>query len=528
MRSTVLFVLLSFFLANTSFAELKTSSQYEKLIVRYNKLMAETTSLRVEGERLYKYIKPRLKSMELLKVLTGEDIGFVHDYFQNAYKHSQDLKKFASELPVSNFDEVTIEYTNGATKVEIETSLLNIFLGRSPYEYTYKINPKDRLGMYYLTVIKMSYGIYLGMYDNFIISLSPFYKKGSLRRLINNDNVEMTGILDNLVENFLDQRKKEHVGLLYNFYLKFRGVAVLSAYHDDHQVIDNFIQTSYTHKNFFTVRNIQDSMRVDRFFTMITDFLVGVTQSGLNELSRVFGAIVGNVRIPNSGRMLKLTSEQRQDLAHAMKPLDVIVERSAFHLTNSFIPGHFGHVAIWAGTENELKELGVWEELPEIEARARRYFGYQGPSFQNNIRQGRYIIEALRPGVQMNTLDHFLDINDMAVFSPVHLTKTDKKAALIRAFEQVGKDYDFQFNVETDRTIVCSELAYITFDTFPWPTESSFGRYTIEPDHVARLGLDENYFEISMLYMKGEKDFSPRRQLERLLNRSNKKSPYKL
>ena len=189
---------------------------------------------------------------------------------------------------------------------------------------------------------------------------------------------------------------------------------------------------------------------------------------------------------------------------------------------NLFIPGYFGHVAIWLGTEVELRELGIWERLPEIEARAREYLSYKGPSFKDSIRQGRYIIEALRPGVQMNTFDHFLDINDMAVFRPKNLTLEERVFTLEKAFMQAGKKYDFSFDVETDKTIVCSELVYVTFEKFPWPTESSMGRYTINPDHVAELGMNENYFDIVMFYNKGRNIAYPRRTLEDILDKQKK------
>jgi hypothetical protein len=37
----------------------------------------------------------------------------------------------------------------------------------------------------------------------------------------------------------------------------------------------------------------------------------------------------------------------------------------------------------------------------------------------------------------------------------------------------LGKEYDFNFNVETDEDVVCSELAYTVFKNIDWPTKKA-------------------------------------------------------
>ena len=57
-------------------------------------------------------------------------------------------------------------------------------------------------------------------------------------------------------------------------------------------------------------------------------------------------------------------------LASQLRPLDLLLEKTPFRLTDAFIPGHFGHVAIWLGTEAELRELGLWEH-PVVDSMTR-------------------------------------------------------------------------------------------------------------------------------------------------------------
>ena len=101
------------------------------------------------------------------------------------------------------------------------------------------------------------------------------------------------------------------------------------------------------------------------------------------------------------------------------------------------------------------------------------------------IEQNRGVLEALRPGVELNTFEHFLNIDDLAVIRAKSLNDKQKRAYLLNAFKQIGKAYDFNFNVETHREIVCSELAFVVFDDFEWPVEKSVGRFTVSPDHIA-------------------------------------------
>lgn len=163
---------------------------------------------------------------------------------------------------------------------------------------------------------------------------------------------------------------------------------------------------------------------------------------------------------------------EKANIKAQMKPLDILLEKTPFRLTDKFIPGFYGHVAIWAGTEEDLKVLGIWND-PMVKP------------YQEAIRSGHFIIEALRPGVQINTLDHFLNIDDLLVLRDQTLTDDQRREFLIRAFAQIGKDYDFNFDVETDKKIVCSEIVYVVFHNIDWPAEKALGRYTISPDNVA-------------------------------------------
>ena len=84
------------------------------------------------------------------------------------------------------------------------------------------------------------------------------------------------------------------------------------------------------------------------------------------------------------------------------------------------------------------------------------------------ILNGHHIVEALRPGVELNTMDHFLEIDDMAILRPNYceerfndgkcFTRDERLTFLKNSLQQVGKNYDFNFDANTEDVIVCSEL----------------------------------------------------------------------
>ena len=81
----------------------------------------------------------------------------------------------------------------------------------------------------------------------------------------------------------------------------------------------------------------------------------------------------------------------RDNLASQLKPLDILLEKTPFRITDKFIPGYYGHLAIWIGTEQDLREAGVWKDLPQLYKMAQERYSYEGPSFQEAVRQGGYI-----------------------------------------------------------------------------------------------------------------------------------------
>jgi hypothetical protein len=219
------------------------------------------------------------------------------------------------------------------------------------------------------------------------------------------------------------------------------------------------------------------------------DFLRYMANSVVYVGSKLFGNIVGGFQKRHG--YLHHNQSFLSTVENNIKPMDILLEKTPFRLTDNFIPGYWGHAAIYIGTQEDLERLGIWNhELVQKHAK--------------EIEKGKYIVEALRYGVKLNSLDHFSDIDDFALLRlRVELSDKDLANHILRALSHVGKKYDFNFDVESGDTIVCSELHYRTFIDIHFNTTSYLGRSTISVDQVAEQAISGMPFAPILLFVDG-------------------------
>lgn len=217
-------------------------------------------------------------------------------------------------------------------------------------------------------------------------------------------------------------------------------------------------------------------------------------------LSKGVGNTMGIVRW-RSGK-LRNDKEFLKEFSAHLKPGDILLEKTPFALTDKTIPGHFGHAAIYIGTYDQLRELGALD-TPFV----RKHI--------DQIREGKVILEALREGVVLNSVEHFMNIDDVAVLRPNRLEADAMRTSLDLAMSHFGKKYDFDFNVNTTETIVCSELVYAAYPQIDFMTKKVLTSFTISPDDIAILASGDNNAPLELtffahdgkkVYAKGEKE----------------------
>lgn len=121
----------------------------------------------------------------------------------------------------------------------------------------------------------------------------------------------------------------------------------------------------------------------------------------------------------------------------------------------------------------------------------------------DKIHEGRLVVEALRSGVEMNTLEHFLNVDSFGVLRKTTASRKERGRIIIQALRQVGKPYDFNFDVESKERVYCSKLVYLAYCDINWPTKKSLGRVTFSPDDVASRDCQGGDLQLVSFYHDG-------------------------
>lgn len=363
----------------------------------------------------------------------------------------------------------------------------------------YNIDKKTRL-----KGIMLSLGAALTLYDNYFIGAIMFEEDSRLRKLVNDPDMGFGIVANKLAEMTLNANSIEsrhRIRRAITFFEENKDSLDSNASDPDFDYLNLLIESSpsYNYIKKIRIKEIA-SNKIVGLERITSDMISESKDEGFDMISGLFGNTMGLFE-SRKGKLYG-NVEVKENIMSKLQPLDILLEKTPFRLTDKLIPGHFGHVAIWTGTKAELIDLGLWEN-PYV----NKYTKEISSELNANSKNEHQIIEALRSGVQLSTLDEFMNIDDFAILRPIFkddINDKDKKEAIIMAFRQVGKKYDFNFDVNTTDKIVCSELAYVSFPTIDWPTEKTLGRHNISPDNVAKLAWNKVPLELIMFYHDGE------------------------
>jgi len=352
--------------------------------------------------------------------------------------------------------------------------------------------------------VMLSLSAALTLYDNYLMGALLFESDKRLRRIVNDPDKGFGISANELLEitvaaNSISKQEKVQEGIL--FFTKTQNLYA-DKNDDDFDYLQLLINSSpaYTHLKSIGIKEMIKK-KFKMYSTISRDVVAEIRDEGFDGVSKFFGNSVGLIE----SRKGKLYHKEmiRKELLQQLQPLDILLEKTPFRLTDKLIPGHFGHVAIWVGSQKELKEKGLWNN--DIITPYHQMITPQGQA--EDSKDGRLIVEALREGVKLSSLEDFMNIDDIAILRPIFKDNVSEKEkeSLLLAFRQVGKEYDFNFDVNTTEKIVCSELAYVCFPQINWPTEKTVGRHTISPDNVAHLCWEGIPLELITFYHDGEK-----------------------
>lgn len=356
------------------------------------------------------------------------------------------------------------------------------------------------------TGVAMSLSAALILYDNYLSAIAPFRQDHDFRRHLNRADQGFdlhAGTLNQITMNFSSPENRQRTRLALEWFER-HAQGLDPAPFENYRYLVRSIEQSPSLQLVRRVSLLRDLGKpLELLGTLTIDSLFALKNEGTNLTSLLFGNTIGLVET-RRGKLYGRTEVARH-VGKQLRAGDILVEKTPFRLTDVFIPGHWGHAAIWVGSEAELRTLGIWEH-PVVRPH------------QAAIHKGNGVVEALRSGVELNSLAHFLNVDDLAVLRHAAPSPEQQAEIVLHTLRQVGKAYDFNFDAETTHRVFCSKLVYLAYGDLQWPTSRMLGRVTVSPDNIAARATGDGPLSVVLLYRDGEEvSESPRLVMEKLL-----------
>jgi len=203
----------------------------------------------------------------------------------------------------------------------------------------------------------------VSLFDDYILTLANYQKKGKLRRLINSDHTHLRNYLSETVNKLTSIKTVHHLKEGLKLYDRIVALEKESGKELDEEdlFLNQVIDQSYTYANIKKVTSCKAYLKnkACKLFTGLADALNTLANSSLYAVSRIAGNSVGILQ-SRHGKLYRISDGEEEEIASQLQPLDILFEKTPFRLTDKFIPGYWGHVAIWVGGKRDLQELGVW------------------------------------------------------------------------------------------------------------------------------------------------------------------------
>jgi len=434
----------------------------QKELAEFRTLAEQALALRAETIKVGERIKNKMAKG---KPLTGEDLDLMN---QGVLVHTDLRAKF---LALAEAHECWLDAS--------EKDLAR-----------FGVTPQNRLKGVMISLCSA-----LVLYDNYLLSVSLFEGDSKLRRILNERDpgyAVKRAELTKITLNYNSISNRNRVRKAIKFYEKEIKKQGEPASHDlDMTYVSTLISQSpscsmvKTWSPFYVV-----GRKLGFFGAVTTDTLTGLEREGTSLFSMIFGNAVGLVET-RKGKLFG-RSEVKADVEQSIQAGDILLEKTPFRLTDKLIPGYWGHAAVWTGSEAELRELGIWDH-PVVSR------------YHDEIRSGRRVVEALRSGVEMNSIDHFLNIDSIGIMRKPGASREERARTIVQALRQVGKPYDFNFDVESKGRVYCSKLVYLSYSGVEWPTKKSLARTTFTPDDVAIKAIKGGTLELVTFYHNGKR-----------------------
>ncbi|CAM2897351.1 1-acyl-sn-glycerol-3-phosphate acyltransferase [Rariglobus hedericola] len=210
--------------------------------------------------------------------------------------------------------------------------------------------------------------------------------------------------------------------------------------------------------------------------------VTGTVKGSYYRASSAVSTLIGDTKIrqPRHGKSL-ITPELMERLRPLLQPGDILIERRNWYLSNAFLPGYWPHSALYVGTPEQIKAAGIDQDM-RIQRHLEKF------TQRDASGHGYAIIEAISEGVVFTTIEHSIgEADSVAVLRP-NLTPLQKKEVIARAFDHVGKPYDFDFDFFSADKLVCTEVVYRALNgMIDFPLVDILGRKTLPAVEIIKF-----------------------------------------
>ncbi|NQV37438.1 MAG: hypothetical protein HQ509_05455 [Candidatus Marinimicrobia bacterium] len=172
-----------------------------------------------------------------------------------------------------------------------------------------------------------------------------------------------------------------------------------------------------------------------------------------------------------------LTDDQIKTITSKMIPGDIMLQRREWYMTNVGLPGYWTHSALFIGTATDrdammksdssvmdwVKNMGVQSERFD-DLLIRDYPSHYSQSvISNESPDSIRVIESISEGVIFTSMEESAHCDGIVVLRP-SLSNLDKAKAIYRSFKYLGLPYDYNFDFNTDSSLVCTELIFKAYE----------------------------------------------------------------
>lgn len=120
------------------------------------------------------------------------------------------------------------------------------------------------------------------------------------------------------------------------------------------------------------------------------------------------------------------------------------------------------------------------------------------------------VAESTPNGVVFSKLDHFSASNSAyLVLRLKDISYTQSKAMENCLKKQIGKSYDFKFDIESPDRLICTELVYLVYNKIDWHSQSLFGKKIIYPDNIVETALSNPNLRIPLFVSDSRIEYCP-------------------